>query len=134
MFASHLGHDKHHSLCLSFILFPSRLRLVGSAFCLLRSLSCFLLALPKSVPCLEMFGFLYSITIYALSGCASYNSFQKHCVAYLFVRDDAQIADVQSDKRRILRDLYRLESSSSPLRSYTEYFFSLLWVKAYGDF
>jgi hypothetical protein len=65
MFASHLGHDKHHSLCLSFIFFPSRLRLVGSAFCLLRSLSCFLLALPKSVSCLEMFGFLYSSTVYA---------------------------------------------------------------------
>jgi hypothetical protein len=81
MFASHVGHDKHHSLCFSFILFPSRLRLVGSAFCLLHSLSCFLLALPKSVPCLEMFGFLYSITIYThVSRGASYRSFQKHCV------------------------------------------------------
>jgi len=68
-----------------------------------------------------------------VSGCTSYNSFQKHCVAYLFVRDDAQIADVQSDKRRLLLDLYRLESSL-PLRSYSEYFFSLPWVKAYGDF
>ena len=69
-----------------------------------------------------------------VSGCASYNSFQKHCVAYLFVRDDAQIADVQSDKRRLLLDLYRLESSSLPLRSYTEYFFRLPWVKTCGDF
>ena len=74
MFASLLGHDKHHSLCPSFILFPSCLLLVGSAFCLLRSLSCFLLALPKSIPCLEMFSFLCSVTVYAcvsLSVCLS---------------------------------------------------------------
>ena len=64
-----------------------------------------------------------------VSGCASYNSFQKHCVAYLFVRDDAQIADVQSDKRRLLLDLYRLESSSLPLRSYTEYFLVYFGLK-----
>lgn len=134
MFASHLGHDKHHSLCLSFILFPSRLRLVGSAFCLLRSLSCFLLALPKSVPCLEMFGFLYSITIYAcVRMCVI--QFVPKALCCLLIRA-WWCTNCRRPKWQKTSSTWFV--SSGVLKFALEIvhwiFFSLLWVKAYGDF
>lgn len=134
MFASHLGHDKHHSLCLSFILFPSLLRLVGSAFCLLRSLSCFLLALPKSVPCLEMFGFLYSITIYAcVRMCVI--QFVPKALCCLLIRA-WWCTNCRCPKWQKTSSTWFV--SSGVLKFALEIvhwiFFSLLWVKAYGDF
>jgi hypothetical protein len=76
-----------------------------------------------------MFGFLYSIAIYACVRMCVIQFIPKALCCLLIRAYDAQIADVQSDKRHILRGMYRLESSSSPLRSYTEYFLVYFGLK-----